>query len=317
MTYRTRFLIASGFWAVAVTVALLAGSLAVRDRVPDPMASHWGISGTPDDSMPFTALLAFDLVSWLVIAVIGIVFGALGAARRASRAAASAILGAGAVFVIGMSTLTTSANLDVADWRQASLMPVWLVLPVLAAAALGGWLGWWLGNRGPDARPEGDGEVAELKLKPGERAVWVSSVSSRTMLVLGGIAVLSAVVPLMLQIWVATVASVLAGLLVFALSSARVQVDENGVQASFGPLRWPARRIRLEQIEDARVETRRALEVGGWGYRVLPTSTAIMLRSGECLALRLTSGRNFYISVDHPERGAELVNALITERSAL
>ncbi|MGI8307887.1 hypothetical protein [Saccharopolyspora hattusasensis] len=29
------------------------------------------------------------------------------------------------------------------------------------------------------------------------------------------------------------------------------------------------------------------------------------------------SGRDFYISVDHAERGAELVNALITESSAL
>ncbi|MDA3643442.1 DUF1648 domain-containing protein [Saccharopolyspora indica] len=317
MTYRTRFLAASGAWTVAVAAALLAGSLAVRDRLPDPMASHWGFSGAPDGSTAFTALLVFELVSWLVIAVIGIVFGVLGVARRASRATASAILGAGAAFVVGMSVVTTSVNLDVADWRQASPLPVWLVLPVLAAAALGGWLGWWLGNRGPDARPAGDGEVAELKLKPGERAVWVSSVSSPTMLVIGGIAVLLAVVPMMLQVWAATVAFVLAGLLLFALSSARVQVDENGVHASFGPLRRPVRRIRLEQIEDARVETRRALEVGGWGYRVLPTSTAIMLRGGECLVLRLTSGRKFYISVDNPERGAELVNALITERSAL
>ncbi|KAA5832619.1 DUF1648 domain-containing protein [Saccharopolyspora hirsuta] len=318
MTYRTRFLAASGLWAVAVTAVLLAGALAVRDRVPDPVASHWGFSGAPDGSMPFTGLLAVELITWLVIALVAVATAVRGAQRRAGRATTAAVLGAGAVFVVGMSALTTWANLDAADWRQASPLPVWQVLPVLAGAALGGWLGWWAGNRGPDARPEGDdGEVAELVLKPGQRAVWVSSVRSRTMLVIGGAAVLSSVVPLLAQAWVAAVVSALAGVVVFALSSARVQVDERGVHTSFGPLRWPVRRIRLEQIDRARVETRRALEVGGWGYRVLPNSTAIMLRGGECLALRLTSGRDFYISVDHPERGAELVNALITERSAL
>ncbi|MER7010140.1 DUF1648 domain-containing protein [Saccharopolyspora sp. NPDC000359] len=318
MTYRTRFLAASGLWALAVTAALLAGTLAVRDRVPDPLASHWGFSGAPDGSTSFAGLLAVQLISWLVIALVAVAVGARGAQRRALRASTAAILGAGAVFVIGLSALTTWANLDAADWRQASPLPVWQVLPVLAGTALGGWLGWWVGNRGPDARPaEDDAEVPQLVLKAGQRAVWVSSVRSRTLQVIGAAAVLSAVVPLLAQVWVAALAPALVGVVLFALSSARVQVDERGVSTSFGPLRWPVRRVRIEQIDNARVETRRALEVGGWGYRVLPHSTAIMLRGGECLALELTTGRRFYISVDHAERGAELVNALVTERSAL
>ncbi|MDA3629551.1 DUF1648 domain-containing protein [Saccharopolyspora sp. WRP15-2] len=317
MTYRTRFLGAAGLWVAAVTAALLVGAFAVRDRLPDPMATHWGISGAPDDSMPFAGHLVFDLVMWLIIAVVAVVVAVRGWERRAARASAAAILGAGAAFAVGMSALTTWANLDAAGWEQARSLPVWQVIPVLALAALVGWLGWWVGNRGPDAQPEEAGELAELTLKPGERAVWVSSVRSRTLLVIGGITLLVGVVSLALQAWPPALVLMLSGLLVLALSSARVQVDERGVRTSFGPLRWPVRRIRLEQIESARVEIRRATEVGGWGYRVLPHTTAIMLRGGECLALRLNSGRNFYISVDHPTRGAELVNALITERSAL
>jgi hypothetical protein len=97
----------------------------------------------------------------------------------------------------------------------------------------------------------------------------------------------------------------------------RIRVDEQGVRAAFGPQRFPVRRIRLEQIGSARVASHRALEVGGWGYRVLPATTAIMLRGGECLVLRLNSGRDFVISVDKPDRGADLVNALLAERSAM
>ncbi|GAA4619527.1 DUF1648 domain-containing protein [Saccharopolyspora hordei] len=317
MSYRTRFLVASSGWAVVVTAALLAGAVAVRDRLPDPMASHWGLSGAPDDAAPAVVLLVVDLVLWLAIAGSAVALAARGGQRRATRGSAAAVLGAGAVFVLGLSALTVGANLDVAAWQQARPLPVWQVLPVLLAAALGGGLGWWVGNRGPDDRSADPGEVAELALRPGERAVWVSSVRSRVMLVIGWLTVLLAVVPLVLQTWAASGGALLAGLVVLALSSARVQVDEDGVRTSFGPLRWPVRRIRLEQVESARVETRRALEVGGWGYRVLPGSTAIMLRSGECLALQLVSGRTFYISVDRPERGAELVNALVAERSAL
>ncbi|MGW1676703.1 DUF1648 domain-containing protein [Saccharopolyspora sp. NPDC002376] len=317
MTYRTRFSVATGLWVAAVTAALLVGTFAVRDRLPDPMASRWGISGAPNDSMSLTGMLMIDLVSWLVVVVVAVAVAVRGWERRAARGNAAAILGAGAVFVMGMSLLTTGANLDVAEWQQARPMPVWQVLPMLVVAGLGGWLGWWLGNRGLDAPTGEAGEVAELELKPSERAVWVSSVRSRTLQVIGGILTLAGVVQLALQLWLPALPFLMAGVVVLVVASARVQVDERGVRTSFGLLRWPVRLIRLEQIESAGVETRRAMEIGGWGYRMLPSRTAIMLRSGECLALRLTSGRNFYISVDHPERGAQLVNALVTERSAL
>ncbi|RKT85828.1 Protein of unknown function [Saccharopolyspora antimicrobica] len=317
MTYRTRFLAASGAWTAAVAAALLAGTLAVRDRVPDPVASHWGASGEPDGSMSLTGSTWVNVGLWLVIAVAGMAIGASGWRRRVNRAAAVATLAGGAVFSAGLVASTLWANLDAVEWQQAKALPFWHVLLLLATTALAGWLGWFAGNRGPDERAEPAEGVAELRLKPGQRAVWVSSVRNRPMQVVGVVALLVGVALVVLQLPVAAVAPLLAGVPVFVVSSARVQVDEHGVHASFGPLRWPVRRIRLEQIEDASVETRRALEVGGWGYRVLPTSTAIMLRGGECLALRLTSGRKFYISVDNPERGAELVNALITERSAL
>ncbi len=221
------------------------------------------------------------------------------------------------MFFAGIGALTVWANLDVAEWQQARSLN-WQVLPNLAVAGFAGRLGWLAGNRGPDEPAGQEAETGnELTLKPGERAVWLSSVSSPVLRAVGGLVVLVAAVSFVFRPWQFALVPLLAGFVCLAISSARVQIDEHGARVAFGPQRWPARRIRLTQIEGARVETRRALEVGGWGYRVRPGSSAIMLRGGECLVLRLTSGRDFFISVDHPERGAELVNAFITERSAL
>ncbi|MFB9570647.1 DUF1648 domain-containing protein, partial [Saccharopolyspora hordei] len=81
MSYRTRFLVASSGWAVVVTAALLAGAVAVRDRLPDPMASHWGLSGAPDDAAPAVVLLVVDLVLWLAIAGSAVALAARGGQR--------------------------------------------------------------------------------------------------------------------------------------------------------------------------------------------------------------------------------------------
>lgn len=315
MTYRTRFLAVSGLWVVAVAAVLVAGALAFRDRLPDPIASHWSFSGAPNDSMSAAGFLAFLLVGWLAVGVGALWNCARGWWLRRTRAATGAILAAAGVFVVGLGALTAWVNLDAVEWRQAGALN-WQVIPMLAAAGIAGRVGWFACNRGPgEAADTAPG--SELALKAGERAVWLSSVSSQVLRVGGGVVLLVAVVTFIFQPWQVALAPLLAGALCLAVSSARVQIDERGVRVAFGPQRWPARRIRLAQIEGARVETRRALEVGGWGYRVLPSGTAIMMRSGECLVLRLTSGRDFYISVDHAERGAELVNALITESSAL
>ncbi|WP_190821847.1 DUF1648 domain-containing protein [Saccharopolyspora pogona] len=315
MIYRTRFLAVSVLWVAAVTAVLVVGALTLRDRLPDPIASHWSFSGAPNDSMSVTGFLVFLLVGWLAVGVGALWNGARGWRLRRTRAATSAILAAAGVFVVGLGALTAWVNLDAVEWRQAGSLS-WQVVPMLAAAGIAGRVGWFACNRGPDEEQD-LASGSELALKAGERAVWLSSMSSQVLRVGGVVVLLVSVVTFIFQTWQVALAPLLAGAACLAISSARVQVDERGVRVAFGPQRWPARRIRLAQIEGARVETRRALEVGGWGYRVLPSSTAIMMRSGECLVLRLTSGRDFYISVDHAERGAELVNALITESSAL
>ncbi|WP_158628646.1 DUF1648 domain-containing protein [Saccharopolyspora rhizosphaerae] len=316
MNPRKTFLAVSLTWTVVATVALVAPLVLLRDRLPDPVATHFTGAGVPDGSMSHAVFPLVVLPGWLLAAAFGVVGGAVGK-RRAQRAGSAALLAATAVFFGSLVLSTVGANLDHVDWRDARL-PLWHVLVVLLASAAAGGVGWLLGNRGPD---EGDAGPApqsgELDLAPGQRAVWVSSVTSPVLVVTGSAVLVVGVVVAALGSWQAALPELFAGVVVTALSTARVRVDERGVHTTFGPQRFPTRRIRLEQISSAGVARHRALAVGGWGYRVLPATTAIMLRGGECLVLRLTSGRDFVISVDKPERGAELVNALLAERSAM
>ncbi|TDD83102.1 DUF1648 domain-containing protein [Saccharopolyspora karakumensis] len=318
MNHRKAFLVLSIAWTVLVTAALVLPMILLRGRLPDPIATHFSGAGVPDGS---TSLATFPLVvlpGWVLFAVFAVVAGAMGE-RRVHRAGSAAVLGAVAAFFGGITASTLWTNLDHTAWQDARL-PMWHVLPVLVGAAVAGFAGWLVGNRGPDEPGAETGETegaAGLDLEPGRRAVWISSVSSRVLVVVGAAGVLVGVGMLVLTGWQVALPALLGGIVVSALSTVRIRVDEQGVRAAFGPQRFPVRRIRLEQISSARVARHRALEVGGWGYRVLPATTAIMLRGGECLVLRLNSGRDFVISVDKPDRGADLVNALLAERSAM
>ena len=318
MNHRKAFLVLSIAWTVVVTVALVLPMILLRERLPDPIATHFSGAGVPDASTSPAMFPLVVLPGWLLLAVFAVIAGTVGR-RRAHRAGSAAMLGAVAVFFAGITASTLWTNLDHTAWQDARL-PVWHVLLVLAGAAVAAFAGWLIGNRGPDepgAESDETDDTAGLDLEPGRRAVWISSVSSRGLVIVGAAGVLVGVGTFVLTGWQVALPALLVGIVVSALSTARIRVDEQGVRAAFGPQRFPVRRIRLEQISGARVARHRALEVGGWGYRVLPATTAIMLRGGECLVLRLNSGRDFVISVDKPDRGADLVNALLAERSAM
>lgn len=324
MSIRNRISAAVGAW-IALTTAALAGGMAWWDRLPGTIATHWSFSGTPDGSMPADVFTGVPLALWAVIAISGVAVLARGWRTRQRRGAAFSVLGAGAAFVVGLELLTIWANLDVADWHQAQPLG-WQLIPHLVLCAVFGGVGWLLGRPGPHAEPVVPA-AGELALAPDERAAWVSTVSSKVLSALGGVAIVTALVTGIASTgwpvagwpvpgWPITAVAAVIGLACLPFCSARVTIDERGVRTALGPLRWPERTIKLDRVASAHSGVRSAWEVGGWGYRTRPGVTAIMLRSGECLVLHLVSDREFVISVDHAERGAELLNALLAERSA-
>ncbi|MFD9949741.1 hypothetical protein ACFWYW_28595 [Nonomuraea sp. NPDC059023] len=218
--------------------------------------------------------------------------------------------------LINLSTLL--ANLDVPTWRQAR-MPGFLILLVLVLPLGVGLLAAWLGRGSPDPRPAPASEPPKYTLLSGQRIVWVARTTNRALL---AASVILTVVSAALAVWMLGDAAELVAVLMLSLisvtllgvglSSVRVRVTSHGVVIGFGPLAWPQRRIALSVIERAWAERRSPSSVGGWGLR----GSTIMLRGGDCLVIDYRSGGQLAVSIDDAERGASLINALVSKQTA-
>ncbi|MFI6511432.1 DUF1648 domain-containing protein [Streptosporangium sp. NPDC050855] len=323
MSLRARFLSAAVGWFALVAVALTAPALALRERLPDPLATHWGVSGAPDRSMSFDAFLWLQVGVWAVLvgaAVVPCLAGRLSLRRRTARMSTGALLGGGGLFLLGIEAVTLAANLDAPAWWRASPLGWGVPVAVLGLLA-GGWLGAVAARPGPDDVPE-TGAVRRLSLGADQRAVWVSSVHNVALVVVGGSLLAAgagcAVFALIGGegvLWSMAGTLILVGLVGLIFSSARVQVTEEGIVIFYGPLRLPRWRIPIKRVERAWSEKLFPSAVGGWGIRGLPGSATVMLRGGECLVLGYVSGGRLAISIDDAENGAALVNTLVARES--
>ncbi|MEW9527860.1 DUF1648 domain-containing protein [Microbispora sp. NPDC049125] len=318
---RTRFLTAAVAWTALVAVALAVMPLPFRDRLPSPMATHWGPSGDPDGAMSLTALIVFALALWLAVAALCLAAASRGRAltRRSARAWLVAGLVWGAAFSLGLEAVTVAANLGRARWEDAAPLGPQAVLVAVAAFAAGA-IGYLAARRGPDEPPAmPDVPQTDLGLDPGRSAVWVSSVSSPPLFAVGlvvlvaaGSLAVAALFGLPAPAGPMAAVTAVAGLAVLSVSTVAVTAGPEGLRIGFGPLRWPSRRVPLSRIERAWAERAFPSEVGGWGYRGLPGAATIMIRGGDCLVVRYTSGGQLRISVDDAANGAALLNALLS-----
>ncbi|WPO76211.1 hypothetical protein [Streptomyces sp. KN37] len=99
------------------------------------------------------------------------------------------------------------------------------------------------------------------------------------------------------------------GFLLILFGSARVTV--NGRAVTVSAARIPIRRIRVEHITQARSGYARLVDLGGFGYRVMPGRHALSLKSGDALWLELESGREFVVTVDDAETAAGLLTKFL------
>ncbi|GGO73226.1 DUF1648 domain-containing protein [Nonomuraea cavernae] len=310
---------AAALWGAAITAALVAVPLTLRDRLPDPLAVHWGPAGAPDGELSFAAGLAVQVAMW--IAIWGFLLAAAARertlTRRMGRAYWWGTLVGGGLFVLGMGGTTLLANLDAPDWTAAVLEP-WQVITVILVSAAAGLLAGHLGRGGPDLQAPAGAEPPRLDLRPGQRVVWVSRLTNPWLLAVTTVAAAGLVVVAVLDVAGASVGPVLPPLGVVLLvglltTSLTCRVTADGLRIGFGPFGRPARRIQLSKIDKAWSDTRYPSQVGGWGIRGLPGAATIMLRGGECLIIRYRSGGELAVSVDDAARGAALLNALVAE----
>ncbi|UQA96737.1 hypothetical protein [Streptomyces halobius] len=118
----------------------------------------------------------------------------------------------------------------------------------------------------------------------------------------------------------AVVGCVAVGLLVLfgtlAYVRVSVRVDRECLEVRCGHIGVPRRRIPLDNVVGAdfapRVTPR---HWGGWGYRWRPEQgTAVVVRRGEGMVLRLADGRTFTVTVDDAEAAVRYIRARLGTR---
>ncbi|MFF5919980.1 hypothetical protein ACFY8C_16830 [Streptomyces flavochromogenes] len=146
------------------------------------------------------------------------------------------------------------------------------------------------------------------------RFQWVAAAAGAACLALGiTLAVASAWTSGIAPLLMAVIGCVAAGLLVLfgtlAFVHVYVKVDASAMEVRCGHIGVPRRRILLSHVVGADFEPSvDPRHWGGWGYRWRPEKgTAVVVRRGEGLILRLGDGRTFTVTVDDAESAVRVI----------
>ncbi|MES4903179.1 MULTISPECIES: DUF1648 domain-containing protein [unclassified Streptomyces] len=295
--------------------AVLTTYAALRDRLPDPLATHFPASGKADG---FSSATSFVWVATGLLAVQGAVFAVLvHRSGRGTRPLTAVAYGESGLLGYAFPA-TLFANADVPDAADVRF-PMWQLAVALACALPAAAAGWLLaGADAPPAAGPAD-QPRRLPLGEGELASWTRTVTSRVLLGVGLALACAGAVLAMTVSPVSGLPMAVMGVVAVLLSGCRVTVDRRGLTVSPPVVRLPRLRVPLGRIEEATSRQVSAYgDFGGWGYRIRAGRSGLVLRSGDALCLRLTTGKEFVVTVDDAHTAAALLNTLIhrTDRGA-
>lgn len=285
-------------------VALAVMPIAIGwSQLPDPVATHWGLDGQPDGATS---------KSWVWLLPLALVFLGLLISLLMRRDGKPSAESCGLVGLLGGIAIWTSTsivllNRGVSDWEEAGAFDLWQVLGLVVIAGLTGWLGYLLGRRWypPLTRDEG-AEPPVLEIDDSETPTWTGSASVWwPIFLLIPIGLIFLLLPGWLK-WLAPLYFALA----LAFSHVSVVVDHLGLRVRLAGL-VTVRRITLDEASYARPIDLEPTEWGGWGYRMVPGGSAVVLRRGDAIEIVLRNDRRFAVTVDDAAFGAALFNGLV------
>ena len=307
-------------WLVAIVSAGVAITALIPllcwAHLPEPMATHWSLTGVPNGKMSRLTALAIPVATLVVPTVLSW--------PRTGRALTqpAALLGGIAFLsclVASASASSLLANWDRAAWRDAHLSPVWL-LPAAAASGLVALGIFWVARRSLGASGEAAATLEPLALGPDERVFWANGASNGWLFVTTGALVLAAAV----QFARAAIGMgcLLLGVAVVSELFTRIRVTVNGrfLTIRYGHLGWLRQRIGLNRIVSATSVELLPMAHGGWGYRgslTLFRRAAVVVRRGAALRLELAENRRFCVTVDDAETAAKLLSGLLRREGRL
>ena len=301
---------------VGAPVLLMAGAgtlvLSWSTRLPDPVASHWGLHGV-DGTSSLAALLAGSLVIGTLLAVLvaGIaLFAGQPAFTRRMAAAMSTWL---AAFLGGLLIVTAWIQLDVADAYLARDFPVGAIgMVVLLSVLLGAGAAALMPADPVPATPGPvPADASRTPVRPDERVIWTATVRMRGTDEAPAVSIVLVVVGVVLSGRPAILGFLLVPLLLISLGRWRVTVDRTGLWAR-SLLGAPKTGLTLDQVVRADVVPLHPLrEFGGWGVRAdLKGRYGLVLRAGDAIAVQRAGGGVFVATVDGADNAVALLNGL-------
>lgn len=319
-------------WLIGVTAGPLGlGLLAavwmfsVAGELPDPLASHWGQDGVDG----YMSLTGNALIAVLVGGGSGALIAAVGVLAR-GQSPLTARLGVGfglgfGVLMTGLFVAVVAGQLGLADPSQAEISAsvLWAAAGVaVLAAAAGAWLyrpGTYDRTQSPEtsalddaAADQGsavslaaselaaDGQPLTVNVSMG-RWKWAASLGTGAAVALSLVFLHPALALL----------GVPAAALLWIFCQGRVIVDQDGVRALAGGF-WRLMPLTYGEIRAASVQDIRAMDFGGWGYRLNGGSVGFIMGSGPALVLEAGFAQRFVFSMPDAgtaARACALVNA--------
>ncbi|WNM25014.1 DUF1648 domain-containing protein [Demequina capsici] len=296
-----------GIVAPAVLVAVgVALQIASRDQLPARVVTHWGPQGPDGFDSPWTFTF-LTLVAGLGIPALMTVFS-IPAMRRGERSPMLRLMPAiGLGFAALIVTLSTGSLLVQRGMDEGSAPGIGpIVIASYAAAILAGLVGWAAQPRQELIQPS-ERRVDPLIVAPGERVAWVGRAEAGggllAILVGAALALSAGAVwmwiagdpgPALILTGVAALIAVLAG----ATTSFTVRADLSGlvVRSHVGIPRF---RVPAADIAEVSViDVSGLAQFGGWGVRVVPGATGIVLRNGSALQVTRRGGRRLVVTID-------------------
>ncbi|MET0955410.1 MAG: hypothetical protein ABWY68_05625 [Cryobacterium sp.] len=303
-TGRERFAAAT-LWLPVLIVSVTATLW--YPRLPAMLPIQWDGTGV-SSTAPTVVVIGITGA----IALLGAVTGLITLADAAADIRRGLVFAAGCAAGLSAGVWLVSAGLVLVTGSAEPSAGAWPLLGVLAGVY--GVIPWALSPRRPVERELHS--PATVPLSASETGAWFTTVKVPVFLWLAGILAL-------LTVAIAALSAVLGGagaasslttglvaVLCLAFARLRVSVDRRGLRVVSGLLRVPLKRLPLDQVVSARAEHIRPTEWGGWGYRVLPGRSAIVVAGGPGIVVQRTNGTLFAVTVPEPELPAALLTTL-------
>lgn len=311
-TYNRAWLIGVVAGPVLLGVLAAAWMVTVADRLPAELATHWGSNGVDG----YSPLWVTALIAILVGGGSGALLAGLGIASRGqslmvSRICVGAGLGLG-IMLTALFVAIVAGQLDLKDASQAGLSApaMWAgaaVAVLVAVAAIWRYRPGEVDRRpGPEVQCAADAlesepvsaDAARMAASGETLSVKVSMGPAKWCLSLGMGAVVGASV-YFISPWLALLGVPVAALM-WIFCQGTLEIGPGGTKVLASGF-WKLMPLDFTEIRAATVEDVRALDYGGWGYRLGGGSIAFITASGPALVLETAFHQRCVVSM--PDAG--------------